>query len=310
MSRSTHRRVRRSTAVVVVLAVFAVVSPVGATASLSGDASEPTEGSTTTTVEPAVTETSGESGATVEGDESLSDEVVVRLITFPVVGPVAYFDDWGNCRDHCERRHAGNDLIGQRLQPIVAPEDGVIERLSVSSTGGHCLRLGLADGWAWVFCHLNNDTPGTDDGANADWITPKGLTVGSKVKAGTVVGFMGDSGNSEMSVPHLHLELVNPAGERRNPYPTLQLAEADRFCVTSRAGSAGDDTEAGLGRSWQLLTFNEGGWMMVDQIGGYAALGAAQWTGRSAGCVPGPFPDIDLDAWPQRPEKLLLRGFR
>ena len=49
----------------------------------------------------------------------------LRAITFPVAGPISYVNDWGACRDGCARAHKGNDLIGDRRQPILAMHDGV-----------------------------------------------------------------------------------------------------------------------------------------------------------------------------------------
>ena len=53
----------------------------------------------------------------------------MRAITFPVAGPVSYVNDWG-LRDGCARAHKGNDVIGDRLQPILAMHDGVIDHSS------------------------------------------------------------------------------------------------------------------------------------------------------------------------------------
>lgn len=153
----------------------------------------------------------------------------VRLIHFPVAGPVTYYDDWGNCRGgrDCPRRHKGNDLIGVRLQPLLAPRDGVVTHLVLDHpTAGWGLVITDADGWSYAFYHVNNDTPGTDDGADPEaFRLAPGLAVGSTVVAGQLVAYMGDSGNSEHSVPHLHFEIHRPDGTAVNPYQSLRLAE-------------------------------------------------------------------------------------
>jgi len=50
--------------------------------------------------------------------------------------------------------------------------------------------------------------------------------IGAHVKAGQFVAYMGDSGDAETTVPHLHFEirLGGPNGDRTNPYPTLKSA--------------------------------------------------------------------------------------
>ncbi len=70
--------------------------------------------------------------------------------------------------------------------------------------------------------HLNNDSPGTDNGLAVGY--GPGIRVGVRVRAGTLVGYVGDSGNSEETTPHLHFELHQPDGYRANPYPALRKA--------------------------------------------------------------------------------------
>ncbi|NIU17798.1 MAG: M23 family metallopeptidase, partial [Actinobacteria bacterium] len=79
-------------------------------------------------------------------------------------------------------------------------------------------------GWESWYLHLNNDTPGTDDGAG--WGIMPGLERGSRVRAGQVIGWMGDSTNAESTAPHLHLELHDPAGNPVDPYPHLRSSLA------------------------------------------------------------------------------------
>jgi hypothetical protein len=158
----------------------------------------------------------------------------VRAITFPVAGPVTYYDDWGACRGGpaCPRRHIGNDLIGQRLQPLIAAADGVVTHLVRDHpTAGWGLVIKDADGWEYRYYHVNNDSPGTDDGSDpAQWRLAPGITEGTAVKAGQVVAYLGDSGNSELSVPHLHFEIHLPDGSPIDPYRSLRASELAARC--------------------------------------------------------------------------------
>jgi hypothetical protein len=87
------------------------------------------------------------------------------------------------------------------------------------------LRITDADGWQYVYIHLNNDTPGTDDGANRyDQAFVDGIRAGQKVKAGEPIAFVGDSGNAESTGAHLHFELRSPDGMAVNAYSTLRAA--------------------------------------------------------------------------------------
>jgi hypothetical protein len=157
----------------------------------------------------------------------------LRMIRFPVAGPVTYGDDWGDCRDDCARHHIGNDLIGNRLQPLLAATDGTITHFVENHpTAGWGIVITDAQGWEYRYYHVNNDAPGTDDGSDpTNWRFPEGIVLGATVKAGQVVAFMGDSGNSEYSVPHVHFEIHQPDGTAVNPYPSLRSAELIDRCA-------------------------------------------------------------------------------
>src|SRR3954465_3921612 len=96
-------------------------------------------------------------------------DVEHRPIHFPVEGTVHYSDDFGDCRGtNCSRHHEGNDLLGSKLQHLLAARGGVSDGVRSHTTGnsGNMLALRDTDGWEYWYIHINNDTPGTDDGAN------------------------------------------------------------------------------------------------------------------------------------------------
>lgn len=154
-----------------------------------------------------------------------------RSICFPVVEPVSYIDDFGAPRPG-GLTHEGNDLMGKKLYHEVAPVSGVIVDLRGPGTtsSGFSVRMRGDDGWYYVFIHVNNDRPGTDDGA----ATPlqafaPGLAVGQRVVAGQFLAYMGDSGDAENTGPHLHFEMREPASTvwaapAVDPYNSLQAA--------------------------------------------------------------------------------------
>jgi murein DD-endopeptidase MepM/ murein hydrolase activator NlpD len=161
----------------------------------------------------------------VAGAQQLSDEVAYHRITFPVMGSVQYSNDWGNARSG--HVHQGNDLMGTKLQPELAAENGVIRW--VRDDGGNMLSLRGDSGWQYWYIHINNDTPGTDDGVNPpEFILAPGITEGSRVVAGQFIAYMGDSGNAEGTSPHLHFEMHAPDGTPVNPYWSLMLAQGRR----------------------------------------------------------------------------------
>ncbi|HEV7525531.1 MAG TPA: M23 family metallopeptidase [Acidimicrobiia bacterium] len=144
-------------------------------------------------------------------------------LTFPVVEPVHYFDDFGGVR-----HHPGNDLMGAKLDHELAANDGTITFARNDSSGhsGNMLILTGTDGWKYWYIHINNDTPGTDDGKNpARWRFAPGIAQGSHVKRGQFIAYMGDSGEAETTDPHLHFELHRPDDTFIDPYTSLRLAQ-------------------------------------------------------------------------------------
>jgi hypothetical protein len=136
------------------------------------------------------------------------------------------------------RRHIGNDLIGRRLRPLLAATDGVVTHLVLDHpTAGWGLVITDVQGWNYRYYHVNNDTPSTDDGAAPpQWRLAPGITEGSTVTAGQVVAYLGDSGNSELSVPHLHFEIHQPDGSPIDPYRSLRAAEWLARCSVAAPG--------------------------------------------------------------------------
>jgi hypothetical protein len=159
-------------------------------------------------------------------------ETAVRDITFPVdrSHPYSYTDTFGACRSGCSRAHAGIDIMTPKLTPLLAANDATVRWLKDTATPdgseGNYLILRDADGWEYWYVHINNDSPGTDDGANPkEWIFGPGIERGATVKAGQLVAYAGDSGNAEQTAPHLHFEIHKPDGSLINPYRSLRAAE-------------------------------------------------------------------------------------
>jgi hypothetical protein len=144
-------------------------------------------------------------------------------LTFPVVEPVHYSDDFGGVR-----RHPGNDLMGTKLDHELAANSGTITFARADSSGhsGNMLILTGDDGWKYWYIHINNDTPGTDDGLNpAPWRFAPGIAEGVRVKRGQFIAYMGDSGEAETTDPHLHFELHRPDDSVIDPFTSLRLAQ-------------------------------------------------------------------------------------
>ena len=79
-----------------------------------------------------------------------------------------------------------------------------------SSDLGNGFRLTTADGTYFFYGHLRN--------------LADGITVGTKVKAGQVIGFVGHTGDT--NTPHLHFEVHPRGGDAVNPYLMVKSIDA------------------------------------------------------------------------------------
>lgn len=149
-----------------------------------------------------------------------------RAVVFPLATSVAFSDSFGAGRSG-GRSHEGQDLMAPKGTVAVAAAAGTVSYLKHSSDGlsGNMLRITDAEGWQYVYIHLNNDSPGTDDGANRfEQAFADGMRVGQRVLAGEPVGYVGDSGNAESTGAHLHFELRSPDGLAVNADSSLRAA--------------------------------------------------------------------------------------
>jgi hypothetical protein len=144
------------------------------------------------------------------GDAAVDTSLVTVPMVFPVLGPTSYTDTFLACRTGCTRRHFGQDLMGPKMRPLVAAFNGVIGSIKRESRvgEGNYITVQGDNGWSANYLHVNNDTPGTDDGkGTAKYAFAEGLERGSRVFAGQLIGWSGDSGNAESTGPHLHFEI-------------------------------------------------------------------------------------------------------
>ena len=143
-------------------------------------------------------------------DASVSTAVVTVPMVFPVIGPTSYSDTYLACRSGCARRHFGQDLMGPKMRVAVAVFNGVVHSIKRESYvgEGNYITIKGDNGWSANYIHMNNDSPGTDDGrGTASYFLIPGIREGKRVFGGEMLGWVGDSGNAEGTGPHLHFEL-------------------------------------------------------------------------------------------------------
>jgi hypothetical protein len=114
----------------------------------------------------------------------------------------------------------------KKMQSLVAAVDGTVSFVAYPEASyGYTVTIRDAEGYSYHYLHINNDTPGTDDG-KGDGINAYAVDMvqGAKVAKGQLIGYMGDSGNAEGGPAHLHFEIHAPGSGVMNPYDSLKAA--------------------------------------------------------------------------------------
>jgi murein DD-endopeptidase MepM/ murein hydrolase activator NlpD len=117
---------------------------------------------------------------------------------FPVYGPSSFGDTFGAPRgDIASGWHHGEDIFGQLGEPLLAVADGTVFSVGWNDLGGYRLWLRDKAGNQFYYAHLSAYSPFAVNGL--------------QVKAGTVLGFMGNTGDASTTPYHLHFE-IHPVG--------------------------------------------------------------------------------------------------
>ncbi len=151
----------------------------------------------------------------------------VRDISFPTDISLPIDDNYGVARSG-GRTHEAIDIMGDKMTPLYAAVDGTVRSLNIpEASWGYAITLEDEDGYTYHYIHVNNDTPGTDDGDGGTEYAYASTTIrGASVKKGQLIGWMGDSGNAEAVGSHLHFEIRTPNDTPINPFLSLKAAQA------------------------------------------------------------------------------------
>jgi murein DD-endopeptidase MepM/ murein hydrolase activator NlpD len=111
---------------------------------------------------------------------------------FPVYGPTSSSDQYGTAKQGSSWQH-GVDIFGGLGQPLVAVAGGTLYSVGWNHAAGNRLWLRDRQGNTFLYSHLSAFSTVVSNGAH--------------VRAGQVIGFMGDTGNSGGMRTHLHFEV-------------------------------------------------------------------------------------------------------
>ena len=120
------------------------------------------------------------------------------------IDPHALRDTWHAARAP-NRRHEGIDIFAKKGTPVLASTEGIVLRLEETPVGGKVVWVLGPAGHHHYYAHL--DRFGT-------------VRAGDRLRAGTLLGYVGNTGNAKTTPPHLHYGVYADEGAI-NPYPLL-----------------------------------------------------------------------------------------
>lgn len=113
-----------------------------------------------------------------------------------------FYDSWYGPRQHNTRHHLGMDIRSREYADIYSCCDGVIKSIGSNDTAGNYVVVEDERGYRYHYYHMV--------------VLTDFLNVGDEVKKGDLIGYVGNTGNSDRD--HLHLSILNDDLVHFNPY--------------------------------------------------------------------------------------------
>ncbi len=134
----------------------------------------------------------------------------VPVATFPIpvlfgVGTKDIWPNFGDPRPH--RLHEGEDIMAVKGTPIVSPTDAVVTLTNYDVGAGNSVYTANPGGESFVYYHLDR--------------IGEGVTRGKVLHRGSLIGYVGNTGDAAGGPAHLHFEVHNSAGTPTDPFPRL-----------------------------------------------------------------------------------------
>lgn len=128
--------------------------------------------------------------------------IPVEQVTFAQIT-----DTWGAARS-AGRRHEGVDIFAKRGTAVLSSTQGIVREVGTNTLGGKVIWITGPELSSHYYAHLD---------AYAEHIQ-----AGDWVDVGTLLGYVGNSGNAKNTPPHLHYGIYLQGQGAVNPYPYLK----------------------------------------------------------------------------------------
>ncbi len=122
------------------------------------------------------------------------DDDIVKNLPVPILFGVpltALTPNFGDDRDGGARSHEGLDIMAPKGAPIISPTEAVVIRTGNGSGSGKYVTTANPGGENFVYMHLDEVL----------------VKAGQVLKPGALIGYVGNTGNAQATVPHLHFEI-------------------------------------------------------------------------------------------------------
>jgi peptidoglycan LD-endopeptidase LytH len=116
------------------------------------------------------------------------------------------FDTWGGARSE-GRKHEGVDIFAPTGTPIYSATDGIIITVGLNRLGGKTVTIWGAGDRRYYYAHLSKY-------AN--------ITEQQIITRGTLIGYVGNSGDASSTPPHLHFGVYDQNWKAMNPFSMLE----------------------------------------------------------------------------------------
>ena len=116
---------------------------------------------------------------------------------------------YGDVRDGGRRTHEGVDIFAPRGTPVVAASSGLVTKVGENTLGGQVVWIwDMARGVRLYYAHLQEQS----------------VRTGAFVRAGDIVGTVGNTGNAKTTPPHLHFGIYARGEGAIDPDPFVRPA--------------------------------------------------------------------------------------
>ena len=131
-------------------------------------------------------------------------------VFMPVLFGVSVSDltpNFGDPRDNGTRTHEGEDIMAVQGTPVVSPTAAVVLKTEVGASEGNAVYTANPGGEVFVYMHLE--------------YFGEGVAEGAVLQQGSLIGYVGNTGDASGGPSHLHLEIHNANNVPTDPFPRL-----------------------------------------------------------------------------------------